>query len=130
MKDKLLFGTIGLLVGIVVMQWTMPLGQANVATTPAGNIFAHVSSHLVVGTDGRYWNFNLSTETWDLIDGVEAIPIPLADVWFIQPNAFVDKAGNYWEHSSEPYWINRGQLPIGPVATSPSTIGGVKSKYR
>jgi hypothetical protein len=124
MKDKLLFGTIGLLVGIVVMQWTMPLGQAEVVTNPVGVIVAQVANRVVVGVDGGYWYAD-NNGTWQK---VKQLPVPLTEIHFIESAyGFVDMNGNLWNGDGE--WQNLGHPPIGPVATEQSTWGKIKSKF-
>ena len=124
MKDRLLFGTIGLLVGIVVMQWTMPSGNAEVVTNPVGVIVAQVGNRVVVGIDGGYWNAN-TDGTWSK---VKQLPVPLAEIHFIESAfGFVDVNGNLWNGDGE--WVNLGQPPIGPIATDQSTWGKIKAKF-
>jgi hypothetical protein len=133
MKDRLLFGTIGLLLGIVVMQWTMPTGHATIVTDPAGNIVATMGSR-VLGADGNVWYWNQQSG-WTLR---HSLPVPLSDVRFIQQDndwgtAFVDKDGNYWLDNSttpEGVFVNHGQPPIEPLATEQSTWGQVKSQFK
>ena len=52
MKDKLLYLTIGVLIGIIVMQWAMPAGQASLVTAPVGNVIAASNDELGHQIDG------------------------------------------------------------------------------
>ena len=128
MKDKLLFGTIGLFVGIVVMQWTMPSGQATVVTPPVGNVVA-VESNCVLMIDGSFWALDSTgpdTKGWRRIS---ELPMPVADVQFFGCARIIDKNGDMWEEWNPGQWINYGQPPIAPVATDQSTWGKIKSTF-
>jgi hypothetical protein len=133
MKDKLLFGTIGLLVGIVVMQWTMPSGQAIATAMPSGTIVATMGAR-VLAVDGNVW-------LWSGQYGWEnrgPIPVPPASVVSIEQDndwgtALLDTDGNYWLDDSttpEGVFMNRGQPPAGPISTAPATFGKVKAQYQ
>jgi hypothetical protein len=130
MKDELLFGTIGLLVGVVVMQWTIPNGQATVVTPPVGSIVATMDER-VLGVDGNVWVWSHQYGTWE---NHGSVPVPVADVHFIEHDndwgtAIVDKDGNWWELFNGE-WVNRGQPPAGPIPTSSATFGKVKAQYK
>jgi hypothetical protein len=128
MKDKLLFGTIGLLVGIVAMQWMMPSTQATTPTQPVGVVVA-AAGDAVLCIDGSIWIF-FNHDHWEQN---AQIPIPVADVqifsWVSGSEYFlIDKNGDQWQLSGFG-WQNNGQPPVGPVATEQSTWGKVKSKF-
>ena len=131
MKDKLLFGTIGLLAGIVVMQWTMPSGQATVVTPPVGRVIAMTSSGSVLLADGTQWGLSFSQGQGGPYEWYEIeppLPVSVDQVQFADQNGFVDKDGNLW-YSGAGAWHNVGQPPIGPVSTEQSTWGKVKAKF-
>lgn len=107
MRDKLLFGTIGLLVGVVVMQWTMPSGNATVVTPPVGNIVAMHGGWSVLTTNGELWDHN--GPSWRKIGDIS--PVPVANVQFIVSNSLVDKSGNLWSDPGDGTgWVNVGQV--------------------
>ena len=96
MKDRLLYVTIGVLLGVVVMQWAMPTGQATVTTAPVGNIIG-MSAGGVLLSNGEMWKLDLSSGWVKRGD----LPIPASQVQFIVAFApltnFVDKSGNFWQ---------------------------------
>jgi hypothetical protein len=128
MKDKLLFGTIGLLVGVVVMQWTMPSGQAGVVGPTVGVVVDQLGERHVLGVDGGIWEFAYSQATPQWVKTLD-LPVPVAQVHFIEGYGFVDKNGDLWERGTG-QWVNRGQPPVGPVPTSQATFGQVKAQYK
>jgi hypothetical protein len=124
MKDRLLYLTIGLLVGIVVMQWTMPSANATIVTSPINGIVA-IAEEYVLSVNGDLWTID-QFGTW--------LPIPVAQVQFIDAQGgllyLLDKSGNYWAlHWTADHWVNYGRPPIEPVSTTKDTWGGVKGKY-
>ena len=132
MKDKLLYLTIGLLIGIVVMQWTMPTGRASIVQPPVGNIVA-ADYDWVLTHNGEIWKYYMGyPQGWQKVGSV---PLPPEQIQFIHstwlegPLAMVDKSGNWWRQTNPDYWVNLGQPPVAPVPTSPDTWGGVKGKY-
>lgn len=128
MKDKLLYGTIGLLVGIVVMQWTMPSGRASVVTAPVGVVVA-ADSDAVLATDGSVWFFHQPSNAWLQIG---QLPFAVSEVqFFTHTDGFVvvRKNGDQWEYLNNE-WVNNGQPPIGPVANEQSTWGKIKAKFQ
>jgi hypothetical protein len=132
MKDKLLYLTIGLLIGVVVMQWRMPSGQATIITPPVGDIVGVAGDH-VLATNGDLWVYLPTGDGWTFAG---SIPVPVNQVQFIDSNdpselTLVDKSGNCWRRvgGGGVAWVNRGGPPIGPVQTKPETWGGVKGKY-
>jgi hypothetical protein len=127
MKDKLLFGTIGLLVGVVVMQWMMPSGRAELVDPPVGVIVGQ-EGVWVVTVDGGVWTLNGNPRVWERVDQ-QQLPIPTAQLRSWTANAFIDSNGDLWEWVVNE-WVNRGQPPVGPIATSPATFGKVKAQYK
>lgn len=131
MKDKLLYLTIGLLIGIVVMQWTMPNGRASIVQPPAGAIVA-ADEDWVLTYNGELWRYDFGYPQRWLKEG--EVPLPVDQIQFIHttwgPKAMVDKNGNWWRcEGGGTYWVNYGQPPVAPVPTASQTWGGVKGKY-
>jgi hypothetical protein len=132
MKDRLLYGTIGLLVGIVVMQWTMPSGQATVVTPPAGRVIAQTGNGGVLTDEGEVWNISQPQgpgTPYEWMHLVPSLPIPVDQVYSITDVALVDIAGNFWTVDGD-QWVNVGQAPSGTVANDQSTWGKIKAKFR
>lgn len=131
MKDKLLFGTIGLLVGIVVMQWTMPLGSASVVTPPVGGVVA-AEGGAVLMTDGSIWLLDSRADGTRWWHRISDLSMPIGQVQFFLGNgALVDKNGDTWAigpTEGDP-WLNYGQPPVAPLANNQSTWGKVKAKF-
>jgi len=129
MKDKLLFGTIGLLVGIVVMQWTMPSGQATIITQPVGGVVSHQDYHVLM-VDGSVWYLDQGVAPqvppyWRKLDD---LPIPVDQVQFFSAAGIVDKNGDLLA-SLDQGWHNYGHPPVSPVAVEQSTWGKIKSQF-
>ena len=126
MKDKLQFGTIGLLVGIIVMQWMMPDGRADVVGPPVGNVVA-AEGNTVLTVDGGVWLFRMGDQpSWERLG--EA-PIPVGQVRYFGSVAIVATNGDLWERGSTGTWVNRGQPPISPVSSEQSTWGKIKATF-
>ena len=130
MKDRLLFETIALLIGIIAMQWMMPSGHATVVTLPVGNVVA-AAENSVLTTTGEIWFYH-GTEGW-LRYGI--VPLPVGQIQFFTNVGLglfriVDKSGNSWEQLGPETWVNRGQPPVNPVGTSPATLGKMKAIYQ
>jgi hypothetical protein len=134
MKDRLLYLTIGVLIGIVVMQWTMPAGQASIVTAPVGDVVA-VAYDMVIARDGRLWSLGPQTIGGPWFDR-GTLPVPVSEARFFSyvPGSLwaariVDADGNVWLQTGPNSWENYGSPPVSPVPTSPDTWGGVKGKY-
>jgi len=129
MKYKLLFGTIGLLIGIVVMQWTMPKSDASVVMPPVGGVLANETGSVLM-TDGSMWQLEqLPGGTGHWLRMNES-PIPVGQIQFFSgPGRFVDKNGDMWAIGDTDEWVNYGRPAIGPVAAEQSTLGKVKAKF-
>src|SRR5712672_2088386 len=127
MKDKLLFGTIGLLVGIVVMQWTMPSGLAGPTIQPAAGSVIATDTEFLVTVDGTIWMYRRSSVGGPWFN-TGSIPLPANEVAFYSyvtgsawPGRIVDRSGNLWIQESPTAWTNVGPPPAGPISTSQST---------
>ncbi len=122
MKDRLLYLMIGVLIGIVVMQWTMPSGQAIVTTSPVGHVVA-LAGDVAITESGEMWYYH-TAQGWTKYGD---LPFPINELHFatMQDAAitFIDRSGNYWD-----YDINRGQPPVS-IPTDQSTLGKLKGKY-
>lgn len=129
MKDKLLYGTIGLLVGLVVMQWTMPSGQASITTGPVGGVVS-LDQGSVLMADGSIWVIG-GVGPYDDWIHTGTLPISPDQVlyWDAPGGNVVDKNGDFWSDRDQG-WHNYGKPPVGPVANEQSTWGKVKSKFR
>lgn len=128
MRERILLVMVGLLLGIVVMQWTMPEGRADVVGAPVGNVVS-IESNCVLTTDGSFWHLTTTgpeTVGWERIS---ELPMPVADVRFFGCTRIVDKNGDVWEERNPGDWVNYGQPPTSPVAAEPSTWGKIKAKF-
>jgi hypothetical protein len=127
MKDKLLFGTIGLLVGIVVMQWMMPSGHASITSGPIGGVVC-LDQGSVLMNDGSIWVNNGSGPNGWAQTGT--LPMSPSQVlyWDAPGGIVVDKNGDYWSGRSDG-WHNYGKPPVQPLATQQSTWGKVKAAF-
>jgi hypothetical protein len=138
MRDKLLYLTIGLLIGIVVMQWTMPAGRASIIAPPAGEIVAVAHQYLVT-RDGHLWSFSPQNDPYvtpPCFNDQGTLPMPVEDVKFFSftpgswsPFWIVDAAGNVWSKTGVNTWRNWGPPPVEPVPASSESWGGVKGKF-
>jgi len=135
MKDKLLYGTIGLLVGIVVMQWAMPSGQASMATESgvvAINMDPGDNSAYVLDENGHVWFNRGSPVCWQRVVGMDP-PLPPGQIKLWQLRGFVTNDNHVWSFvglapGSAP-WQDCGPWPGSPVANEQSTWGKVKAKF-
>ncbi len=124
MKERLLYATIFILVGITVAQWTMPSGEASVVTQPAGAVVAAEGSY-ALAVDGSIWDYDTGSG-WTMVC---QSPVPTSNIQFFHGLLLTDTSGDLWLYENGT-WTNRGQPPVAPLPTSKSTIGGVKAKYR
>jgi hypothetical protein len=139
MKDKLLYLTIGLLVGVVVMQWTMPSGQAS-GVFPVNGIVASgwYADPFLLDQNGHAWTVDVTTHTWrEIVEPTYVpvgLPVPGSQVKFWEA-CFVVTTDNvlcvdeYDFATQDHHWANYGPWPGGPVQKAPQTWGGVKGKY-
>ena len=135
MKDKLLYLTIGMLVAIVVMQWTMPEGQATIVTAPVGGIVALMDPYVVLA-NGEMWSHD-QFGNWVQRSAHFNLPVPATDVQFIDSQTsaglikLVTKSGDVWGiNYTEDFWVNYGPVPSFQTPTHQKTIGGVKGQYK
>jgi hypothetical protein len=128
MKDKLLLGTIVALVVIVVMQWTMPSGQASISTGPVGGVVSSDQGSVLMA-DGSIWVIGGVSGHDDWIQ-TGTLPMPPSQVlyWDAGGGNVVDKNGDFWSDRGQG-WHDYGKPPIGPVANEQSTWGKVKAKF-
>jgi hypothetical protein len=132
-KDKLLYLTVGLLIGIVVMQWTMPTGRAADAIAGSGAIAIESAMvldeygqvlEIVVDHTGTGW-FPASERT-----NYPPLPVPVSQVKLWSAGVLVTEDNSAWRVDSISHqWVNCGPWPGGAVPTSPTAWGGVKGKY-
>ena len=138
MKDKLLYLTIGVLIGIVVMQWrsndnprtsfvSVPSAAAGVVVDGVG-IVSQFGNH-VLDQNGQSWF--ISTSCWepDPLGYVWPLPVPVDQIKFWHPGGpIVTKDNIAWAWGSG-NWYSCGPWPGAPVPTSPGTWGSVKGLY-
>jgi hypothetical protein len=132
MRDKLLFATIGLLVGIVVMQWTMPTSNANV-TVPNSGIMA------VEDTDGWLLMLDQNGDAWVVNQGPNWVrypdydpPVPANQNKFWQRDKIITIDSHAWIYGFYNGSVQRndfGPWPGSPVAIQQSTWGKVKAAF-
>jgi len=134
-KDKLPYLTIGVLIGVVVMQWTMPSGQVSNAQVQSGAIA--LESGTVLDSNGDTWLivYDHTATGWvpivERIDFPAELPVPVEQVKLWSGGSLITQDNVAWHTSntSPSYWINCGPWPGGAVQMKPDTWGGVKSKY-
>ena len=138
MKDRLLFGTIGLLVGVVVMQWTMPEGQANVTVQDAGIIAVQDrgdgpgSELLALDQLGQVWISQGPARCW-VREPLYDPPMPVNQIKFWQYSMIITLDNHTWlaMPSNGTYqWSDCGAWPGAPVSSNQATFGSVKAQYR
>lgn len=128
MRERILHVLVGVLLGVVVMQWTMPSSEASIASGPTGGVVC-LDQGYVLMNDGSIWvntgagNANGWTQTGTL-------PMsPSQVLYWDAPNGIViDKNGDFWSGRSDG-WRNYGKPPIVPLAVDQSTWGKVKAKF-
>ena len=146
MKERLLYMTIGVLIGIVVMQWgsSIPSGVVPVNAYYAGgesDIIAftggqqpHLGAHILV-EDGSVWEFNW--ESGWVSNSFVSPPCPVTDVKFWGINVVITKSNDLWAYNAKgdnyPYyleWHNYGPWPGSSVPAEESTFGKIKSLFK
>jgi hypothetical protein len=133
-KDNLLYLTIGLLIGIVVMQWTMPSGQASSALSNSG-IVGIDGGTVALDEYGHTWWVALTEPHWRLLDQWSDypadLPVAVSDVKLWSYRFLITQDNIAWllPDDTGALWINCGPWPGGSVPTAPNTWGGVKSLY-
>jgi len=76
--------------------------------------------------NGRMWN--VSATGW--VDaGTYPLPVPVEQIKFIHYTRIITTSNVAWSYY-DGQWHNIGAWPDSPVPTAPSTLGGVKSKYK
>ena len=138
MKDKILYLTIGLLIGIVEMQWgTVAEGDDS---SPYGIILrdtggAQGTEQILVDDNGNRWRFTYDYVTgaitcWEPAGIANLPPVDPHEVKFWQGWMVVTRDNYVWVRNDQAQtWQDCGPWPGGPVPTSPDTWGGVKGKY-
>ncbi len=139
MKDKLLFGTIGLLVGVVVMQWTMPNGYASYVSPNTGIIAAQggmdISAFVeVLDQDGKIWRCDPQDGQACWAQEVnQTIPVTPSALKFWSKRWAVTIDNHVWiydVYANPVGWHDCGAWPGGPVAANQTTFGKVKAMFQ
>ncbi len=137
MRDKLLFGTIGLLIGIVVMQWTMPSSMASYVSPPTGIVAVQGISGLpghaeLLDQNGVQWHCDAEIP-WYQRASYPALPVPVASLKFWGETYLVTQSNDVWVMTGDSYstavWQRCGPWPGSPVAAQQSTWGKVKANF-
>lgn len=140
MKDRLLFGTIGLLVGVVVMQWTVTVPgrigsvQASMVDHGATGIVAQ-DGPWCLDQNGNVWISYLSdppvpTGTcWQAHTSWNP-PMPVSEIKFWSHESIITTSDHEWskQGTNDP-WVDCGAWPGVPLATEQSTWGKIKSTF-
>ena len=137
MKDRLLYLTIGLLIGIVVMQWTTNQGSNASIVSPGSGIIA-ISDYQALDEYGNHWRVYASAAEsgWFLCSegGVDCAPqIPVSQIKFWGDRLIITQDNVAWAYTNkDPVrgWHNLGPWPGGPVSTEQSTWGEIKGEYK
>jgi len=127
MKDRLLYLTIGLLVGIVVMQWTMPTGQASGVHPGTGIISLDDNLPYCLDENGVVW-WLLPMDPWTAPGAGYDPPVLVSQIKFWN-RWYVITTDNIAWHSNGNNWTNLGPWPGGPVQSKSETWGRIKGKY-
>jgi len=133
MKDKLLYLTIGLLIGIVIMQLGITSKTVVVPVAQAGYV-DHNTNGVVCGLvgyfldeNGMYWR--LQSGGWVSYDGYFPLPVPVSQIkiWDVERFITTDNRGYEWEPGG---WVDCGVWPGGqPVPTEKQSWGSIKGNY-
>lgn len=152
MKDRIFYLTLGVLVGVIVMQWgvirkngntpfNVPPASAGVVIDDTGIIAitgGHDTQVFLLDEFGQKWEANAYNDPcWQLYRyplECANLPVPVSEMKFWTGRTIVTHNNELWQCKTEPEnppmgWRNCGQWPGGPVETSPSTWGNVKGKY-
>lgn len=141
MRDKLLFTTIGLLVGIVVMQWTMPASNASYVTPVTGIVAAETGIWAnpvleMMDQNGVKWRCQVGNGPnggdllWYQETNQAPLPVPVSSIKFWNNAWLVTQDNHVWmTHDVDGPWTDFGPWPGAPVATQQSTWGKVKAAF-
>ena len=127
MKDRLFCLIIGLLIGLVVMQWIMPLGHAS--DIVQGSAILHIQGGFALDINGQVWLLWNNNGCWQPQPEYD-VPIPAEQIklwilyWFITLN---DELWRFDKDSEE--WQNCGTWP-GTVPAEQSNWGEIKGEYK
>jgi len=116
-RDRLLYLTIGMLVGMVVMQWTMPSAEAS-RVFPGGVVA--ISDHFVLDENGAVWYLPpVSPASWER--SAPDPPVPVSQIKFWEVWLFVTIDNIAWVYTGSPVtgWENAGPWP-GPASAIPA----------
>ncbi len=141
MKNRLLYITIGVLVGIVVTQWTMPASEAT-GVFPGPGIIAG-GGYLALDEFGRTWVIELKdpdgtfNPKWvpaeERFSIPNELPAPVSNIKFWSHGSIITQDGYAWmlrDDTQPPEWVSCGRWgPGGTVPAQENTWGGVKGKY-
>jgi hypothetical protein len=131
MKDKLLYLTIGLLIGIVVMQWgvssrTVLVPSARAGLVYPGNDIAAFEDGTVLDRLGQVWRAS-NDQCW-VRDALFDPPVPVSDIREWGYGQFVTNSWELWTVDSSGQWHNCGPWPGQPVPTEQNSWGDIKTK--
>lgn len=128
MRERMLLVTVGVLLGVVVMQWAMPSGQASITTGPVGGVLA-MDQGSVLMADGSMWVIGAVSGQDGWIQ-TGTLPIAPNQVLYFDESGrnVVDKNGDFWSDRDQG-WHNYGKPPVTPLATEQSTWSKVKAKF-
>ena len=130
MKDRLLYLTIGLLIGIVVMQWGVTSQTITIPTARAGYV-DHTATGIIAMNEGRMLDqygvmWNLQESGWREA-AHSPVPVPVNDVKFFHSSRLITTANVGWLISAGGEWIEVGPWPGGlPVPTEQNSWGSMK----
>jgi hypothetical protein len=149
MRERFLLVVVGILIGVVVMQWTMPEGRAEYVTQEDGIVAAAMSRSnrlgqtrcevQVLDETGRVWQFGIGENAEEPLqcwaDMGQSLPTSVANIKFWCQDVLVTRQNEVWVRGDCDYvgaggWVNCGAWPGGTVATEESTWGRIKSTFR
>jgi hypothetical protein len=135
MKDKILFLTIGLLIGLVVMQWgiipqsaMLPVAHAGYVDNNATGIVA-MNENLAFDHLGRIWAVSVASGWTEF--STSPLPISMNDVKFVASRTLVTNSNVGWKYEGNMNeWIEAGPWPGSqPVPTEKQSWGSIKGNY-
>ena len=133
MKDKLLCLVIGLLLGIVVTQWTTSADMRVLPTTaraetvdPTADIVA-LTGNAALDRSGHVWSI-VGAQCWQQCPFWDP-PLPVTNIRLWETGQLVANNGDLWSIDSSGQWHNCGPWPGSPVDTGKHSWGSVKGKF-
>lgn len=138
MKDRLPYLIIGVLIGIVVMQWgvnSQPSITTQLIASPIGSNYLNGSGILaivyqdVLDENGQVWRLSGSEEAcWTRLSDWD-VPVQVDQIKLWSQLLLITNENIAWRNTNGT-WVNCGPWPGASVPAEQSTLGEIKNKIK